>query len=215
MIGPAAPAPHRARRAARESLDLLADETPRIQAAALAWRNGLGALLAGLIGFSLIKGRSDVTQLAPVAAAIVGCLLLAALIAGAASAVLLMRAAHGLPFASRMTEIIDQTAADPRLASRLGEADGASRALGRGVVSAMVCAALLCGAVGLTWYGPPKAKPRLSVVTDAGVRCGEVVALRDGDLRLKADVGEIVVDLDRAVGISAPDACPAPGPATP
>ncbi len=53
----------------------------------LAWRNGLAALLAGLIGFGLTKGRSDITQLGSLYAAIVGCLLVASLTAGAASAV--------------------------------------------------------------------------------------------------------------------------------
>ena len=40
----------RDRRTARATRDLLAGELPRVRASAVAWRNGLGALLAGLIG---------------------------------------------------------------------------------------------------------------------------------------------------------------------
>ncbi|MEV6633608.1 hypothetical protein AB0M54_22945 [Actinoplanes sp. NPDC051470] len=47
---------------------LLRTELPRGREAATAWRNGLGALLTALIGFSLIKGRADVGQLAAVGA---------------------------------------------------------------------------------------------------------------------------------------------------
>jgi hypothetical protein len=35
----------------------------RMRTDAVVWRNGLGALLAGPVGFSLIKGRSDVSTL--------------------------------------------------------------------------------------------------------------------------------------------------------
>lgn len=59
--GPAGP---HDRRAARARLELLANELPRVRAAATGWRNGIAALLAGLIGFGLIKGRTDVGELA-------------------------------------------------------------------------------------------------------------------------------------------------------
>ena len=65
-------------------LQLPVDELPRIRATALAWRNGLAALLAGLIGFGLIKGRSDIGQLQPPWQLVVGGLLVLSLLAGGA-----------------------------------------------------------------------------------------------------------------------------------
>ncbi|WP_327398223.1 hypothetical protein [Streptomyces phaeochromogenes] len=47
----------------------LAQELGRVREVAVAWRIGLGAILAGLVGFGLIKGRSDVGQAAPQRAA--------------------------------------------------------------------------------------------------------------------------------------------------
>lgn len=75
----------------------LAQELGRVREVAVAWRNGLGAILAGLVGFGLIKGRSDVGQAAPQWAVTAGLLLLAALAAGGFGALSLLRAAHGRP----------------------------------------------------------------------------------------------------------------------
>src|SRR5512142_960470 len=95
-LSPAAePATGHDLRAAQQQQRLLKTELPRVREAATAWRNGLGALLAALIGFGLVKGRSDVGQLAPGWAAAVGVVLLLALAAGAIGALLLLRAAHG------------------------------------------------------------------------------------------------------------------------
>jgi hypothetical protein len=202
----------RDRRTARAIRDLLAGELPRVRAAALAWRNGLGALLAGLIGFGLIKGRSDVTQLEPAAAVGVGVLLLAALTVGAVAAVLLMRAAHGRPSTASVPEVVDRTANDPGEGGRLAEAKASARALRRGVILSFLCTALLCAALGLTWYGPAKDKPRIEVrPTDGAALCGEVVSLADGKLALKTEQGQLTVDLTKANGMSAVDSCtPAP-----
>jgi hypothetical protein len=73
------------------------DALPRVRAAAVAWRNGLAGLLAGLLGFSLVKGRSDVSQLAWPWNVAVGVLLLAALMIGGYGATRLLWAAHGRP----------------------------------------------------------------------------------------------------------------------
>ena len=112
-IAPGSPGPLTQRRAAKATQDLLADELPRVRTSAVAWRNGLGALLAGLIGFGLVKGRSDVTQLTPTAAAAAGFLLLAALVAGSVAAVLLMRAAHGRPRPMAVEDVIDRSPRTP------------------------------------------------------------------------------------------------------
>lgn len=63
-LTPGRPATAADLRAAQERDELLRTELPRVRQAATAWRNGLGALLAGLVGFGLIKGRSDVRELA-------------------------------------------------------------------------------------------------------------------------------------------------------
>jgi hypothetical protein len=63
-----------------------------VRAAALAWRNGLAALLAGIIGFSLVRGRSDIGGLADPYGVVVGALLLGALVIGIVAALYLLRA---------------------------------------------------------------------------------------------------------------------------
>jgi hypothetical protein len=211
-ISPGAPATPRDRRAARAARELLAGELPRVRAGAVAWRNGLGALLAGLIGFGLIKGRSDVTQLSSNYAVGVGLLLLAALVVGSAAAVLLMRAAHGRPWAVAVRRVVDTTADDPGEAGRLAEADASTRAMTWGVVLSFGCTALLCAAVGLTWYGPAKDKPRVEVrMANGTVLCGEVVSVAAGQLVLKTSRGPITMDLTQANGLNPVDSCTSSG----
>lgn len=197
----------RDREAAKAIRDLLAEELNRVRAGALAWRNGLGALLAGLIGFGLIKGRSDITQLVPPYAAIVGCLLLIALTAGTASAVLIMRAAHGRPYALALRKVINSTVASPAEAARQTEANASERALRWGVILCICCLALLTGAVGLTWYGPSKSfiNVRLSNGTQ---QCGEIMSLSASMLRLKTSWGQVTVNLTQADGMATVDSCP-------
>jgi multisubunit Na+/H+ antiporter MnhG subunit len=210
-VAAGSPAQPRDRRAAKATRELLSDELSRVRAGALAWRNGLGALLAGLIGFGLVKGRSDVTQLHPFFAAVVGVLLLAALVAGAVAAVLIMRAAHGRPYAVAVREVVDSSAEDPAVAGRLGEADASQRSLGRGVALSFLCVALLTAAVGLTWYGPTKDKPRIEVrLVNGTLVCGEVVSLTASQLTLKTPQGQVAIDLSQANGIAAVDSCTLP-----
>jgi Mg/Co/Ni transporter MgtE len=199
---PAGPTDRAGTQALRE---LTADELSRIRAGAVAWRNGLGALLAGLLGFSLIKGRSDVSQLRPGYAIAVGVLLLAALVAGAVAAVLVMRAAHGRPSSVDLPDDVPDAAA----AVREIEADRSERALGRGVGLVFGCVALLVAAIAVTWYGPEKDKPRIEVqLADNSRWCGEAVSIRAGQLTLKTAKGQISIDLTKAVTIAATDACP-------
>jgi hypothetical protein len=199
----------RDRRIARAILDLLPGELSRIRAAALAWRNGLGALLAGLVGFGLIKGRSDVGQLASPYDAVAGLLLLTSLIFGAMAAALLLRAAHGRPASAAIRAVLDSSGTQPELRGRLGEVDASAKALSWGVAASFTCVAFLAAAVGLTWYGPPREGPRLQIrLEDGGLRCGEVVQLVSGILTLKTSQGQMALDLRHADGIEAVDACP-------
>lgn len=198
------------RYAAKATRDLLADELPRVRAGALAWRNGLGALLAGLIGFGLIKGRTDISQLEPAYAAVAGCLLLASLIVGAASAVLIMRAAHGRPYALALRKVADSPVGNLAEAARRAEASASERALLWGVTLCFCCAALLVGAVGVTWYGPGNSTALIEVQLSNGTRqCGEIVSLTAGRLTLKTSLGQVPVNLAQADGIAAVDSCTA------
>ncbi|WP_405775566.1 hypothetical protein [Streptomyces sp. NBC_01538] len=169
---------------ARQRDELFRTELPRVRAAALAWRNGLAALLTGLLGFGLIKGRSDVSGLAQPYAVAVGALLLAALVVGAAGACWLMTAGHGLPS-------ITTTA---RLGSRIStdheEAVRAVAYLRRGIAATLGCAAILVAAVGMTWYGPG-ADPALQVTTPTGTQCGSLLRLGPGGAVLTTKAGPI------------------------
>jgi len=192
-------------RAAQEGERLLAAELPRVREAATAWRNGLGGLLAALVGFSLIKGRSDVSQLAGSWAVWVGILLLAALVAGAAGALLLIRAANGRPAVVPAGELLSRNTADHI------EAVTAAGALRRGIALTLGCAALLVAAVGATWYGPGRDKPVLQVTVPGGTVCGSVVALTDGNLTLDTAAGEVTTKLAEASAVQPLTSCPQPG----
>ena len=193
-------------------LRLPVDELPRIRATALAWRNGLAALLAGLIGFGLIKGRSDIGQLEPPWQLVVGGLLVLSFLAGGAAAACLLRAAHGPPGSVNADEVIDEAADDPlRNADRI-EALTAAKALTWGVVLAYCCAVLLVLAVGSTWYGPGK-QELVQVVLPSGAPCGELQKLSRGTLTLKTSAGLTDVSMTQATGLQMVDQCP--GPASP
>ncbi|MEU7802508.1 hypothetical protein AB0B10_24930 [Micromonospora arborensis] len=188
-------------RTAQERDQLLRTELPRVRQAATAWRNGLGALLAALIGFGLIKGRSDVSQLSPGWAVTVGVLLFAALLAGAVGALLLIRAAHGRP------SVADVERIPPNQAGDHIEALVSADALRRGIALTLGCTLLLVAAVGTTWYGPERRKPALRVTGPTGTICGLVVRLNQGTLVLKTDAGEVSVNLSSAAAIAAVENC--------
>ncbi|MEH0542522.1 hypothetical protein QA802_05345 [Streptomyces sp. B21-105] len=189
-------------RAAQERRRLLEAELPRLREAATAWRNALGALLAGLIGFSLVRGRSDVGQLARFWAVTVGVLLLLALLAGLAGALLLVRAAHGRPTVVPVSQVENRAVADHL------EARSATAALRRGIALTLLCVGLLVTAVATTWYGPPRKGPAIRVDSPSASVCGSVVRLDAGTVVLDTTMGEVKVVLDDATALSPVDACP-------
>lgn len=191
-------------RAAQLTQRLFRDELARVRAAALAWRNALAGLLVGLVGFGLVRGRSDVGDLAAPWDVVVGFLLLAALLAGAGGALRLLSAAHGRPVA-----VLRRTLGS-ELARTHAEAIRAAAALRQGIVLVFGCAALLVAAVALTWYGPARGQPQLTVILPAGPVCGEVVRLGSGRLTLRTDAGEVEVDLRTATGLRPVTTCPPP-----
>ncbi|QES47240.1 hypothetical protein DEJ50_04740 [Streptomyces venezuelae] len=198
------------RMAARGGRRLLHEELPRVRESALAWRNGLGALLAGLLGFGLIKGRTDVGALAAPYGATVGALLLCAVLCGVGGAVLLLRAAHGRPAASALPEPAPGTLPAGPVTAGHAEALRAARALTRGVLATLGCAALLIAAVALTWYGPAKDGPLIAVTTPAGSFCGEPLRMAGGRLVLKTEAGAADIDLSTAVTLRAVASCAPP-----
>ena len=188
-ISPGPPTSPAEAQAARELRRLLRDELSRVRSAAVEWRNGLAGLLTALVGFSLIRGRSDISQLAGPWNVIVGITLLAALLAGIVAALSLLRAAHGRPAMTAIADALPATVADHV------EAANAVGALRRGIVMSLACAALLVAAVATTWYGPAKSDPQLEITTSTMTACGTVTQLSSGVITVRTGVGEIPFNL--------------------
>ncbi|WP_329285588.1 hypothetical protein [Streptomyces sp. NBC_00691] len=189
--------------AAQERHRLAREALPRIRAAATGWRNAAGVLMAGLVGFGLVKGRTDVGQLEPAWAAAVGFLLLAALVCGAWGAYLLNRAAHGplatVPAGSRAT----------RSAIEHRETRTALRAMRRGIGLGLGCACLLVVAVGTTWYGPSAKGPALEVTSPGtGTVCGTVTRVAEGTIWLKSGGTTTQIPLAGVTRLRTVEACP-------
>lgn len=211
----AGPAPTPAQlRHARSVRRALATELGRVRDAALAWRNGLGAVLAGLIGFSLIKGRNDVGQIASHWAVVEGLLLLGALVVGAWGVLALLRAAHGRPSAARVVAS-PGGAVRPFSVEDHDETLASARSLRIGITLTCLCTALLAAAVGVTWYAPPKDPPQLLIRQGGTTLCGTPTAAARGTVVLKVNGVTSTVDLAGADSVTPVASCPAPAPAGP
>lgn len=200
-LRPGPPATVEDLRRAQELTRLLADELARVRAAASAWRTGLGGLLVALVGFSLVRGRTDVAALAPNWSILVGVLLLAALAVGAAGALALLRAAHGRLSVTPVTELAPAPVGDHL------EAVAAARALRVGVRLVLACTALLVAAVGITWYGPERTAPVVRVSDGAQAVCGTVTGASGGALTVATTAGPVRVPLTETTTITAAAAC--------
>jgi hypothetical protein len=190
-------------RAAQERDRLLSTEVPRVRAAAAAWRNGLAGLLTALAGFSLVKGQSDISQLAVTWAIAAGAALLAAFLGGAAGALLLIRAANGRPTVARVRNLVTRAAADH------AEALSAASALRTGIALTLACSALLVTAVGLTWYGPARS-PALQITSPVGTHCGSLLQLDQGKLIIDTATGPVMLDRTQPAMIQPVTTCPSP-----
>lgn len=188
--------------AALERDRLIASELPRVRAAATAWRNGLAGLLTALIGFGLVKGRSDVTELDSSWAVVVGVGLLIALFAGAAGALLLMRAANGRPSIVPLDQVIDRLVADHN------EALAAATSLRRGIASVLLCTGFLVAAVAVTWYAPAAADPVIQVTDDHGTHCGTALKLTAHGAGLDTESGPVAIDASNHPDVAAKAKCP-------
>jgi hypothetical protein len=198
--GPAATAEDLRR--AQFRLELLNTELPRVRAEAAAWRNGLGVLLAALVGFGLIKGRSDVSTVAPTAAKAVGVLLALALVVGAIGALRLLRASFGKP------SVVDVKSLPPAPLYTHAEALASARALRWGIGLTLACATFLVAAVGVTWYGPASAAPQLAVDTGGTPLCGSVTGVSGGYLVLDTSLGPQRIALATVTGMKPVNSCP-------
>lgn len=179
----------------------LEQELSAVRTAATAWRNGLSALLAGIIGFGLIKGRSDISQLRSPWGAFSGGLLLLSLACGAVAALLLLRAAHGVPALTKLKI----TKPGPTWAH--AEAVASLTALRRGVWWFFICVILLVAAVALTWYGPVAGKPQLSVTINKGSACGTVAGVANHILTINTSAGLIPMNLQKVSAIRITTSC--------
>ncbi|GAA1381214.1 hypothetical protein [Catellatospora chokoriensis] len=174
---------------------------PKVRGNAMAWRNGLAGLLAGLLGFSLLKGQDDITRLTTPWAVAVGLLLLGAFVVGGIGAMGLLWAAHGRPKVIKRTEVRSGLAADR------AEAVAALRSLRWGIRLTVACAMLITAAVATTWYGPTTGAPELEVTLPSGPVCGSVVRVEGGVLTLATTAGERHMSLAEAVGMHAVEKC--------
>jgi hypothetical protein len=168
---------------------------PAVRAKALAWRNGLAGLLAGLVGFGLVKGQSDVSTLAWPGNLLAGLALLAALIAGGFGAHQLLLAAHGQP------ERVEASDTRSALAADVMEAERAARAMKRGVASSAVCVVFLAITVATTWYAPVRDGAEVEMTTSDRTVCGSVVRVRSDVLTLRTASGEQSVVLSEVIGL--------------
>jgi hypothetical protein len=188
---------------------VLVGELERARALADNWRKGVAGLLIGIVGFSLIRGRSEVDKLTSSAAVVVGIVLAIAALTGTYAAFLILRAAHGSP---RPAGILSGPRSDGQIGKALTEHDEAMlsyQALSSGLRFAAAATVALLIAVAITWYGPAKAPSGLMVTEQSGATwCGHVEQTVKGLLTLKTSSGPVVVDLRDSATIKAVDECP-------
>lgn len=185
----------------------LATELPSVRSAAGSWSKGVGAALAALLGFGLIKGPSDISALPHSTAVAVGILLVLALVVGAAAVGFLLRAQHGSVWPVRLRGLKSgQTAA--RLSDH-AESHRAMRSLRVGLLLTGLATLSLVAAVGTSWFGATSSTPVLKVVDSRGTTwCGEVTGSNAGSVSLKLDGGVVIVNTTGAQQIQPLDKCP-------
>ncbi|MFI6231849.1 hypothetical protein ACIBCR_31590 [Micromonospora echinospora] len=144
------------------------------------WRTGLAGLTALLAAVLVVKGRSDVSGLAPTARYLVVALLAVAFALLVTASLLALRAASGWPddriYLTGEALRAWHASESARIRARIRDA---ARLMVFGLL-------ILAVAVGVTWLGPAEKKdaPLVSVETAAGTVCGELTGARDGHLVL-------------------------------
>ena len=178
-------------------------EIAAVRARAQGWAKGAAGVTVGILGFGLIKGRTDVGVLATTPGIAVGILLLAALSLGGLAAYLFVRAAYGRPAAVRLTTLESLVEAQHLEAAR------STRALRVGFAATATALSLLVAGVAVTWYGPAADGPRTVVYVEPNRSlCGHVEKVFEGELLLRTSAGVVPVKLDSVIALGAVDVCP-------
>ncbi|WP_052391041.1 hypothetical protein [Streptomyces sp. NRRL B-24484] len=190
--------------AAGERERLVRSELTRVRTAAVAWRNALGAPFVALIGFGLVKGRSDVSLIDPVWAAAVGVLLLAAFGSGVIAALSLIRAANGRPRVVEVRDLLGHAGSIDHVEALLSAA-----ALQRGIRLTVGCSVFVAAALGSTWYAPAARPPAIEFNTpSAGPVCGAVRPAGQGRVTVNTDSGTVTVLLAEVTSMRVVEVCP-------
>ncbi|GHA94287.1 hypothetical protein GCM10010330_55480 [Streptomyces tendae] len=188
---------------AQEHHRTLRAELALVRESAHSWRIGLGGLLLALIGFSLIRGPSEVDKVAPPWHAVIGCLLLVSLATGGYGAYRLLSAHNGRP-RTRPVDLSSSPSTQNHLLALT-----ALRDLRHGITATLLCTVFLVAAVGTTWYGPEKEKPKLLVRTATGaVLCGDAATGDGRRLTLRTKSGRVGVALSDVLVMETVEKCP-------
>ncbi len=185
---------------------LVANQLADVRRSAENWRNGLAAMLGAVSVFSLIKGPSDVSGLEQWPRYAVGLLLLLAFACATFGAWNALAAAYGSPSPISRSDV-------RRLGGitgfELSRAVDAATKLKRTKLATVVGLVLLCGAVGLTWYGPRGPSVLVSVERRDGPRvCGRLGASREGHLDVEPSSSNTIrIELKNVTRMRAVNEC--------
>ncbi|MBF6102305.1 hypothetical protein IU510_30255 [Nocardia cyriacigeorgica] len=197
------------RQDARNAYRAVSAELGAIRAMADNWRKGLAGLMVAVVGFSLIRGRTDLEKLDRGYAVWVAWLLAAALVTVAVAAYLILSAAHGSP---RPRVFITGRRSDGGTATAITEheiAMTALRQLRSGMAVAVGSVILLAAAVALTWFGPPRQPAMVQVTDGSGATwCGRARTQGPGTITVEDRTGGVVVNLATATDIRPLHECP-------
>lgn len=187
----------------------VSQELPAVRAMADSWRKGLAGLLVAVLGFTLIRGRSDLGQLVTGWAVAVAVLLALVVAIGGFAAYQILGAASGWP---KPIPAITGRRSDGRTASAPTTHDLAMKslaALRQGMAAATLAVLLLLAAIATTWFGPAKESAPLYVVDGSGaVFCGKVKETDHGRITLESGTGTTVVQLGAVTNLAPVDSCP-------
>jgi hypothetical protein len=188
---------------------MVSQELPAVRAMADSWRKGMAGLLIAVVGFTVIRGRSDLSQLATGWALAVGGLLVGVVVVGGFAAYQILGAAHGWP---RPVPAISGRRSDGTVAAAPTAHDMTMKsltALRQGMGATVLSVALLLAAIAVTWFGPAKEPARLIVTDGSGATmCGKVKQTDHGRVTLETTTGTTVVDLSKATNITPVATCP-------
>lgn len=151
---------------------------PRVRQAAHDWRNGAGALVAGILSFSLIKGKSDLAEVAEGWAVFAGALLALSLLLGLSASFLILRASHGLPL---FISVDNAQTSEVREYLEAIRSTGYLR-LGIKVLTASLFS--LAFSVAVVWYAPEREQDKLVLATPAGSVCGTILMSAEGSITI-------------------------------